>query len=125
MTDVEPHDEQSFGDKAKTWAISALGWLIVAALVFFAIDWLFSTLAIAFKAVFSLAIVGLMIFGYFKLRHPTLAGNPGLAIAPTWVRSEQSLRRRRKCHPGCSLEGLPIPCAGEEAATSDVHHDRL
>jgi hypothetical protein len=68
MTDVEPHDEQSFGDKAKTWAISALGWLIVAALVFFAINWLFSALAIAFKAVFSLAIVGLMIFGYFKLR---------------------------------------------------------
>jgi hypothetical protein len=68
MTDVEPHDEQSFGDKAKTWAISSLGWLIVAALVFFAINWLFSTLAIAFKAVFSLAIVGLMIFGYFKLR---------------------------------------------------------
>ena len=68
MTDAETPDEQSFGDKAKTWAISALGWLIVAALVFFAIDWLFSTLAIAFKAVFSLAIVGLMIFGYFKLR---------------------------------------------------------
>ena len=67
MTDTT-NDDQSFGDKAKTWAISALGWLIVAVIVFFLIDWLFSTLAIAFKAVFSLAIVGLMIFGYIKLR---------------------------------------------------------
>ena len=61
-------DEQSFGDKAKTWAISAFGWLIVAAIVFFLINWLFSTLAIAFKAVFAVVIVGLMIFGYIKLR---------------------------------------------------------
>lgn len=59
---------QSFGDKAKSWAISAFGWLIVALIVLFLINWLFSTLAIAFKAVFSVAIVGLMIFGYVKLR---------------------------------------------------------
>lgn len=62
-------NEQSFSDKAKTWAISAFGWLIVAVIVFFLIDWLFSTMAIAFKAVFSVAIVGLMIFGYIKLRY--------------------------------------------------------
>ena len=67
MTDTTK-DERSFGDKAKSWAISAFGWLIVAVIVFFLINWIFSTLAIAFKAVFSVAIVGLMIFGYVKLR---------------------------------------------------------
>ena len=36
-----------------------------------------------------------------------------------------SLPRSRKCHPGWAVEGLPMPCVGEEAATSDVHHDRL
>ena len=67
MTDTTTN-EQSFGDQAKSWAISAFGWLIVAGIVFFLIDWLFSTLAIAFKAVFAVVIVGLMIFGYVKLR---------------------------------------------------------
>ena len=71
MTDAT-QDERSFGDKAKSWAISAFGWLIVAVIVFFLINWIFSTLAIAFKAVFSVVIVGLMIFGYFKLRRNRL-----------------------------------------------------
>ena len=68
VTDVDSTSEQSFGDKAKSWAISAFGWLIVAVIIYFLVDWLFSTLAIAFKAVFSVAIVGLMVFGYVKLR---------------------------------------------------------
>ena len=67
MTDTT-ENAQSVGDKAKSWVVSAFGWLIVALIVFFLINWLFSTLAIAFKAVFAVAIVGLMIFGYVKLR---------------------------------------------------------
>ena len=67
MTDTT-ENAQSVGDKVKSWAVSAFGWLIVALIVFFLINWLFSTLAIAFKAVFAVVIVGLMIFGYVKLR---------------------------------------------------------
>lgn len=64
-------DEQELSEKATNWLVSAVGWFIVGVVVFLAINWLFSTLALAFKVVFWVVIVGAMIVGYLKLRRNT------------------------------------------------------